>query len=119
MYSFSFVVARTKPLLVEEVLKIFCMMKFVILCTTSETVFHCCYVNDLHTTHAVVCWVTTKAKPPEHGSKGRAPERRSKGGAPERTSNLFKTKPPNVGQIIFKAKPPSVGRIFLRRSPRA
>jgi hypothetical protein len=25
---------------------------------TSETVFHWCYVNDLHTTHAVVCWVT-------------------------------------------------------------
>jgi hypothetical protein len=75
MYYFSFVVARTKPLPVEEVLKIFCMMKFVILCTylgpamfllyhsdrcnTSETVFHWCYVNDLHTTHAVVCWVTT------------------------------------------------------------
>jgi hypothetical protein len=28
-------------------------------CNTSETVFHWCYVNDLHTTHAVVCWVTT------------------------------------------------------------
>jgi hypothetical protein len=27
-------------------------------CNTSETVFHWCYVNDLHTTHAVVCWVT-------------------------------------------------------------
>jgi hypothetical protein len=26
---------------------------------TSETVFHWCYVNDLHTTHVVVCWVTT------------------------------------------------------------
>jgi hypothetical protein len=24
----------------------------------SETVFHWCYVNDLHTTHAMVCWVT-------------------------------------------------------------
>jgi hypothetical protein len=51
------------------------MMKIVILCTylepamfllyhsdrcnTSETVFYWCYVNDLHTTHAVVCWVTT------------------------------------------------------------
>jgi hypothetical protein len=74
MYSFSFVVARTKPLPIEEVLKLFCMMKFVILCTylgpamfllyhsdrcnTSETVFHWCYVNDLHTTHVVVCWVT-------------------------------------------------------------
>jgi hypothetical protein len=30
-------------------------------CNTSETVFHWCYVNDLHTTHAVVCWVTTVA----------------------------------------------------------
>jgi hypothetical protein len=29
-------------------------------CNTSETVFHWCYVNDLHTTHAVVCWVTAK-----------------------------------------------------------
>jgi hypothetical protein len=29
-------------------------------CNTSETVFHWCYVNDLHTTHAVVCWVTTR-----------------------------------------------------------
>jgi hypothetical protein len=28
-------------------------------CNTSETVFHWCYVNDLHTTHAVVCWVIT------------------------------------------------------------
>jgi hypothetical protein len=28
-------------------------------CNTSETVFHWCYVNDLHTTYAVVCWVTT------------------------------------------------------------
>jgi hypothetical protein len=28
-------------------------------CSTSETVFHWCYVNDLHTTHTVVCWVTT------------------------------------------------------------
>jgi hypothetical protein len=27
-------------------------------CNTSDTVFHWCYVNDLHTTHAVVCWVT-------------------------------------------------------------
>jgi hypothetical protein len=27
-------------------------------CNTSETVFHWCYVNDLHTTHAVICWVT-------------------------------------------------------------
>jgi hypothetical protein len=27
-------------------------------CNTSETVFQWCYVNDLHTTHAVVCWVT-------------------------------------------------------------
>jgi hypothetical protein len=27
-------------------------------CNTSETVFYWCYVNDLHTTHAVVCWVT-------------------------------------------------------------
>jgi hypothetical protein len=25
--------------------------------------FHWCYVNDLHTTHAVVCWVTTETKP--------------------------------------------------------
>jgi hypothetical protein len=30
-------------------------------CNTSETVFYWCYVNDLHTTHAVVCWVTTPA----------------------------------------------------------
>jgi hypothetical protein len=30
-------------------------------CNTSETVFHWCYVNDLHTTHAVVCWVTTSS----------------------------------------------------------
>jgi hypothetical protein len=68
-------VTRTKPLPIEEVLKILCMMKFVILCTylgpaifllyhsdrfnTSETVFHWCYVNDLHTTYVVVCWVTT------------------------------------------------------------
>jgi hypothetical protein len=29
-------------------------------CNTSEMVFHWCYVNDLHTTHAVVCWVTAK-----------------------------------------------------------
>jgi hypothetical protein len=29
-------------------------------CNTSETVFHWCYVNDLHTTHPVVCWVTTR-----------------------------------------------------------
>jgi hypothetical protein len=29
-------------------------------CNTSETVFYWCYVNDLHTTHAVVCWVTTE-----------------------------------------------------------
>jgi hypothetical protein len=28
-------------------------------CNTSETVFHWCYINDLYTTHAVVCWVTT------------------------------------------------------------
>jgi hypothetical protein len=28
-------------------------------CNTSEMMFHWCYVNDLHTTHAVVCWVTT------------------------------------------------------------
>jgi hypothetical protein len=28
-------------------------------CNTSEMVFHWCYVNDLHTTHTVVCWVTT------------------------------------------------------------
>jgi hypothetical protein len=28
-------------------------------CNTSEIVFPWCYVNDLHTTHAVVCWVTT------------------------------------------------------------
>jgi hypothetical protein len=28
-------------------------------CNTSGTVFHWCYVNDLHTTHAVICWVTT------------------------------------------------------------
>jgi hypothetical protein len=27
-------------------------------CNTSEMVFHWCYVNDLHTTHVVVCWVT-------------------------------------------------------------
>jgi hypothetical protein len=27
-------------------------------CNTSETLFHWCYVSDLHTTHAVVCWVT-------------------------------------------------------------
>jgi hypothetical protein len=29
-------------------------------CNTSETVFHWCYVSDLHTTHAVVCWVTAE-----------------------------------------------------------
>jgi hypothetical protein len=28
-------------------------------CNTSGMVFHWCYVIDLHTTHAVVCWVTT------------------------------------------------------------
>jgi hypothetical protein len=28
-------------------------------CNTSEMVFHWCYVNDLHTTYAVICWVTT------------------------------------------------------------
>jgi hypothetical protein len=27
-------------------------------CNTSEMGFHWCYVNDLHTTHTVVCWVT-------------------------------------------------------------
>jgi hypothetical protein len=27
-------------------------------CNISGTVFHWCYVNDLHTTHAVVCWFT-------------------------------------------------------------
>jgi hypothetical protein len=27
-------------------------------CNTSVTVFHWCYVNDLHTTNVVVCWVT-------------------------------------------------------------
>jgi hypothetical protein len=27
-------------------------------CNNSETVFHWCYVNDLRTTHTVVCWVT-------------------------------------------------------------
>jgi hypothetical protein len=27
-------------------------------CNTSGMVFHWCYVNDLHTTHAMVCWVT-------------------------------------------------------------
>jgi hypothetical protein len=27
-------------------------------CNTGETVFHWFYVNDLHTTHAVVYWVT-------------------------------------------------------------
>jgi hypothetical protein len=32
-------------------------------CNTSETVFHWCYINDLHTTHAVVCWVTTETYP--------------------------------------------------------
>jgi hypothetical protein len=31
-------------------------------CNTSETVFYWCYVNDLHTTHAVVCWVTARQK---------------------------------------------------------
>jgi hypothetical protein len=29
-------------------------------CNTSQMVFHWCYVNDLHTTHAMVCWVTTE-----------------------------------------------------------
>jgi hypothetical protein len=29
-------------------------------CNTSETVFHWCYINDLHTTHAVVCWVSAR-----------------------------------------------------------
>jgi hypothetical protein len=64
------------------------MMKFVILCTylgpamfllyhsdrcnTSEMVFHWCYVNDLHTTHAVVCWVTTTVpRVAGGGGKGR------------------------------------------------
>jgi hypothetical protein len=28
-------------------------------CNSSEMVFHWCYVNELHTTHALVCWVTT------------------------------------------------------------
>jgi hypothetical protein len=27
-------------------------------CSTSDTMFHWCYVNDLHNTHEVVCWVT-------------------------------------------------------------
>jgi hypothetical protein len=27
-------------------------------CNTSEILFHWCYINDLHTTHAVVYWVT-------------------------------------------------------------
>jgi hypothetical protein len=30
-------------------------------CNTSETVFHWCYINGMHSTHAVVCWVTTLA----------------------------------------------------------
>jgi hypothetical protein len=30
---------------------------------TSGTMFHWCYVNDLHNTHAVVCWVTTSRAP--------------------------------------------------------
>jgi hypothetical protein len=30
-------------------------------CNTSEMVFYWCYVNDLHTTHAVVRWVTARA----------------------------------------------------------
>jgi hypothetical protein len=30
-------------------------------CNTSETVFHWCYVNDLRTTHAVVCWVSAES----------------------------------------------------------
>jgi hypothetical protein len=29
-------------------------------CNTSETVFNWFYVNDLHTTHTVVCWVTAR-----------------------------------------------------------
>jgi hypothetical protein len=33
-------------------------------CNTSEMVFYWCYVNDLHTTHAVVCWVTTPGTTP-------------------------------------------------------
>jgi hypothetical protein len=33
-------------------------------CNTTETVFHWCYVNDLHTTHAVVCWVTAPTLTP-------------------------------------------------------
>jgi hypothetical protein len=39
-------------------------------CNTSETVFHWCYVNDLHTIHAVVCWVTTLplSRPQEEAS---------------------------------------------------
>jgi hypothetical protein len=35
-------------------------------CNTSEAVFHWCYINDLHTTHAVVCWVTSAGHFAEH-----------------------------------------------------
>jgi hypothetical protein len=35
-------------------------------CNTIERVFHWCYVNDLHTTHAVVCWVAAA----EAGGRG-------------------------------------------------
>jgi hypothetical protein len=32
-------------------------------CNTSGMVFHWYYINNLHTTHAVVRWVTTDLQP--------------------------------------------------------
>jgi hypothetical protein len=51
----------------------------------------------------------SKGGAPERRSKGRAPERRSKGGPSERRS---KGGAPECGLNIFKAKPPSMGQIF-------
>jgi hypothetical protein len=43
-------------------------------CNTTETVFHWCYFNDLHTTCAVVCWVTTLRCPVSSSSFNTARE---------------------------------------------
>jgi hypothetical protein len=50
-------------------------------CNTSEMVFHWCYVNDLHTTHVVVCWVTTEMVMETDGdsSGGTSPSRQGAG----------------------------------------
>jgi hypothetical protein len=79
-------------------------------CNTSETVFHWCYVNDLHTTHAVVCWVTALTKFP---SSPRSPEARCALAVVRRSSEVCHRPPPSrprrrlltgdltLGEILF------------------